>query len=109
MKYNYQIMNDKSENGKYIPNIEELKNNASCQEEIEYLNNLEANWKEYKETGHVDFIGFAFNMCYVMRQACGHFEIFQTHVNSETEAMEWLKLMGSEAKTRKCTRCICGN
>ena len=108
-KYNYQIMNNKSENGKYIPNIEELKNNASCLEEIEYLNNVEANWKKYKKTGHIDFIGFAFNMCYVMRQACGHFEIFQTHVNSETEAMKWLKLMESEAKTRKCTRCICGN
>ena len=78
-KYNYQIMNNKSENGKYIPNIEELKNNASCLEEIEYLNNVEANWKKYKKTGHVDFIGFAFNMCYVMRQACGHTSIFRTY------------------------------
>ena len=109
MKYNYQIMNEKNSKGNYIPNIEELKKNASCQEEIDYLNSVEKRWKKYEETGNEQYIGFAFNMCYVMRQACGHFEIFQTPVHSEEEAIKWLNLMQEEAKTRKCTRCICGN
>lgn len=105
MKYNYQIMKEKSENGKYIPNMEELRSNASCKEEVEYLNSVEAYWKEYAETGYPELIGFTFNMCYVMRQACGHFEIFQTYVRNEEEALTWLRLMESEAATRKCTRC----
>lgn len=106
MEYNYQIMKEKSENGNYIPNMEELKNNASCQEEIEYLNSVEAYWKEYAETGYPELIGFTFNMCYVMRQACGHFEIFQVNVQSEEEAINWLRLMENESATRKCTRCL---
>lgn len=51
---------------------------------------------------------FAYNMVYLMKQACGHYEIFQSLVNSESEAIKWLDLMAEEAKTRKCTRCICG-
>ena len=51
---------------------------------------------------------WAYNMVYLMKQACGHYELFQTHVNSEKEALEWLELMAKEAENRKCTKCICG-
>ena len=93
--------------GKYIPDLQKLKDNASCQKEIDYINGVEQKWEQYKGTKYEGWIGFAFNMCYVMQQACGHFEIFQTHVNNEQEALEWLELMKTESKTRKCTKCIC--
>ena len=51
---------------------------------------------------------WAYNMIYLMKQACGHYEIYQTHVSNEKEALDWLDLMAEEAKHRKCTRCTCG-
>ena len=109
MKYNYQIMHTKNEYGHYIPDMQSLKNNASCQEEIKYIEDVEKTWEEYSRTGHERLIGFTYNMCYVMRQACGHFEIFQTHVSDESNAIEWLKIMEEDSKKRKCTKCICGD
>ena len=61
-----------------------------------------------KQADRLETFGWAYNMVYLMKQACGHYELFQTHVNSEKEAMEWLDLMTKEAEARKCTRCICG-
>ena len=48
-------------------------------------------------------------MVYLMKQACGHYELFQTHINSEKEAMEWLDIMAKESEKRKCTLCTCRN
>ena len=61
-----------------------------------------------KQAEHLEKFKWVYNMIYLMKQACGHYEIFQTHVNSEKEALEWLDLMAKEAETRKCTRCTCG-
>lgn len=94
MMFNYQIVAKPNEKGKYVPDYSLLKNNASCQEERDYI-------QQVAERGHA----FAFNMVYVMKMSCGHFEIFQHHVFSEAEALEWLNMMARE--DRKCTRCIC--
>lgn len=107
MKHNFQIMNNKNENGKYIPDMETLKNNASCKEEVDYINTIEAKWEEYKEKGYTDFIGFTFNMCYITKQSCGHYEIYQISVNNEEEALKQIQFAEEEAKNRKCTKCIC--
>lgn len=109
MKYNYQIMKEsiKDERGEYyVPDYDLLRKNASCEEEIEYINDVENRYKKYKEK-HLPLGCFAFNMVYVMKQACGHYEIFQLHVNNDKEAIEWLDMASKEAETRKCTRCIC--
>ena len=106
-KYNYQFM-QRDESGKYMPDMAKLKANASCKEEVDYLTEVENRWEEYRKKGYESLIGFHYNMCYVMRQACGHFEIFQTPADNDAEAIKWLKLMEEEAKKRKCTQCVCG-
>lgn len=107
IKYNYQFM-QKNELGKYMPDMAKLKANASCKEEVDYLTEVENRWEEYRKKGHENLIGFNYNMCYVMKQACGHFEIFQTHADNEEEAMKWLGFAKEEAERRKCTRCVIG-
>ena len=110
-KLNYQIMSEDNKNnvGRYIPNWEQLLSNASSDEEIAYINSVISNMKEWAKNDFMkDSIGFSFNMVYVMRQACGHFEIFQTHASSQEQAMEWLEIMLKESNIRKCTSCICG-
>ena len=94
---NYQIMNAPAADGSYYPDYEALISGASCEEEAEYL-------KEIQARGY----GFAYNMVYCHRQACGHFEIFQHHVRSKAEAMAWFGIVDRELADRKCTQCICG-
>lgn len=103
MKYNFQIMNESNiKDGKYFPDWDVLRAQATEAAEVEKINETEAFFEEAPELA-----GFAFNMVYVMKQACGHYEVFQSHVNGPADAHEWLDLMAEEAKTRKCTRCIC--
>ena len=61
-----------------------------------------------KQTDGLETFEWTYNMVYLMKQACGHYELFQTHVSGEKEALAWLELMQNEAKQRKCTRCSCG-
>lgn len=107
-KYNYQFMQKDEKLGKYIPDMAKLKANASCKEEVDYLTEVENRWEEYRKKGHENLIGFNFNMCYVMRQACGHFEIFQTHAEDDADAIRWLGIVEEEATHRVCTRCVIG-
>jgi hypothetical protein len=94
---NYQIMTEEQKQGdKYFPNYDELIKNATCEEEKQYLNEVSKS-----------NIPFAFNMVYVTKQACGHFEIFQTPQNEYYTLEEVTKRAEETAKTRKCTRCIC--
>lgn len=103
MKYNYQIMNESNmKNNKYFPDWDILRSQATDEAEVEKINEAEDFFKEAPE-----FAGFAYNMVYIMKQACGHYEIFQTHVHSLKDAKEWLDMMAKESTTRKCTRCIC--
>ena len=103
----YCIMSDEQRNdaGAYIPNYDELIANAPNDE-------MKAKWiasKElHDEIGKKDarFSGFAFNSIYMMKMACGHYEIFQHMARTESDLVEWIEMMQSE--NRKCTRCICG-
>ena len=76
-----------------------LKEHTHSEEERAFLE---------KQADRLEAFEWAYNMVYLMKQACGHYELFQTHVNGEKEALEWLKMMAKEAQTRKCTRCTCG-
>ena len=101
------IMTDEQKNaaGSYVPNYDELVANAPNDE-------MKAKWIESKELHSrlaekdEKFGGFAFNSIYMMKMACGHYEIFQHHSRSESELIEWIEMMQDENK--KCTRCICG-
>ncbi len=105
----YQIMTDENKNNAdaYVPNYDELIANAPNDE-------MKAKWIECQELhekwGKEDakFGGFAFNGVYMMKMACGHYEIFQHHARSESDLIDWIALMQVEEKNRKCTRCICG-
>lgn len=101
-------MTDEQKNvaGSYIPNYDELVANAPNDE-------MKAKWIECKETlariGKEDakYDGFAFNGIYMMKMACGHYEIFQHHARSESDLVDWIELMQSDKYYKKCTRCIC--
>ena len=104
----YCIMTDEQKNvaGSYIPKYDELIANAPNDE-------MKAKWIECKETlekvgkENPKYDGFAFNSIYMMKMACGHYEIFQHHSRSESDLIEWIELMQSEKYYKKCTICIC--
>ena len=104
----YCIMTDEQKNNadSYIPNYDELIANAPNDE-------MKAKWIESKELheriGKEDAKhgGYAFNGIYMMKMACGHYEIFQHHVRDESELVDWIELMHTEKYYKKCTRCIC--
>ena len=103
MNYIYCILseNDKNSDGKYKLSNEAfdvLVKKSESQEAKDYLfanreRLLNRNW--------------AFNLIYLMQQACGHYEIFQSFIRNEHEALAWLDKMAGGAQTRKCTACIC--
>ena len=93
----YQIMTEKQkQNGRYTPDYDTLIKNATSEEEKHYI-------KAVKKAG----VTFAYNMVYITKQACGHYEIFQTPQNEYYSLEANLKRAEEHAARRKCTRCIC--
>jgi hypothetical protein len=93
MIVNFQI----SDGTHPFPNYQRLIESASCKDEAVYL-------REIEERN----ITFAYNMVYITRQACEHFEIFQTPQNEHYPLDNILKRAVEHAVKNKCTRCICG-
>lgn len=111
MKINYQIMGESQKNrcGKYIPDFEKLIAGAACEDEISYIRKVqEQSEKWLDKPGCESYAGFAYNMVYITRQKCGHFEIFQTPCNEYHSLEENLKVAEEHAREMKCTRCISG-
>lgn len=96
MEINYQIMseNQKKED-KYYPDYDELTANANCEEE-----------KEYIEQVKKQNFPFAYNMVYITKQKCGHFEIFQTPQNEYYSIKENLSHAMKHAEESACSHCI---
>lgn len=99
---NYQIIKEKSTDGTYVPDYEELIKNASCAEEIEYIQHVETEKQKWAKIDNRK--GFTYNMVYVNRMACGHFELFQTPCNEYWPLEEVLR-MAEEESASKCTKC----
>lgn len=95
-KVNYQIMPNVEQDGKYIPDYDALLAAASSEQERRYL----------RRVADHD-MRFAYNMVYVTRMMCGHFEIFQTPQNKHYSLEENLARAREHASTSRCTRCIC--
>lgn len=111
MKINYQIMEESQKNsqGKYIPDFEKLIAGATCEEETAYLKEVQERFDKWlSKPGCEKYAGFAFNMVYVTRQTCGHFEIFQTPCNEHYSLEDNLKEAETHAGSMKCSRCISG-
>lgn len=111
MKANYQVMRENQRNcyGKYIPDFEKLIEGASCADEISYIHKVMDEIKMWQSMpGYESFAGFAFNMVYITRQKCGHFEIFQTPLNEFNSLEGILKHAEEHASEYKCSRCVCG-
>lgn len=103
MNYIYCILSaeHKSEDGKYPFSDEDfdtLFQAADSKEAKEYLISNKQRLLNRK---------WAYNLIYLMKQACGHYEVFQSFVRNEHDALLWLERMSFEAQTRKCTSCIC--
>ena len=111
LKINYQVMNKSQKNSyeKYIPDFEKLIAGATCEEEVAYIRKIQDRFNMYlSKTGCEKMAGFAFNMVYITRQTCGHFEIFQTPQNDYYSLEENLKQAEEHANNSKCSHCICG-
>jgi hypothetical protein len=96
---NYQIMDESNltTTGRYFPDYQKLMDGAETQEEKDYI----------KKVSEYPWNTFVFNMVTIVKQACGHYEIFQHPMNAYHNLDETLKLDIETAKTRKCTHCIC--
>lgn len=109
MRINYQIMDESQRNsfGKYLPDFKKLIDGATCEEEATYINEVMDRFDEWlNRKGAESFAGFAFNMVYITKQCCGHFEIFQSPCNEYYSLEDNLKLAEEHMRDR-CTKCIC--
>ena len=108
MKINYQIMthSNRNERGKYVPDFDILKETATTQEEKLYINDLLSRYEKYAKRGI--FPEFAYNMVYITKLMCGHYEIFQCPQNEHYSLEENLEMAAEYAETNNCTACICG-
>ena len=103
----YQIMTDENKNdeGKYVPSFDELFREA----ETGATKMKWADCQKRMARRPLEFQGFAFNLVVMVKQACGHYEIFQHPYNAEYENLEdILQDFAEEGQHRRCTRCICG-
>lgn len=106
---NYQIMTDsaKMSNGKYMPDWELLIRNAIDKNEASYLESVRDLQDKWMATpGWEGYAGFAYNMVYVTKMQCGHYEIFQTPFNQYYTLEDNLKQAVLHAANYKCTYCI---
>ena len=108
LKAQYEIMTEENKIGdNYVPSFDELIAEAPNDE-------MRANWErcqakiEETKGKTFSFDGFAFNCVYMIKMACGHYEIFQHQVRDEEELFEWIEMMQSDKYYKKCTKCICG-
>lgn len=101
---NYQIMSEK-QGENYFPDYESLIQDASCAEEAEYIRSVRT--QQEKWAAHGFKTGFAYNMVYVQRQSCGHYEIFQTPCNEFRPLQEALQVAQMH-QSKRCTKCVCG-
>lgn len=109
-RINYQIMNESQKNrfGRYMPDFEKLIAGATCEEEAEYLKEVQERFDKWLSKPGGEFAGFAFNMVYVTKQTCGHFEIFQAPCNEYYSLEENLNQAEEHAGEMKCSQCISG-
>ncbi len=103
-KVNFQMMTDgqKNADGKYIPYWDGLIAHASCQEELDYIRRIR--WEMEHGRG---FGGFAFNLVYITKQTCGHWEIFQHPCNEHYPLATVLNQAIEHAAENRCTSCVC--
>lgn len=100
---NYQVMTDKLD-GKYIPDYEGLIKNASCEEEIEFVKNIRT--EQENRTAHGQKPGFHWNLILIQRQACGHYELFQSPCDEKWTLESGLRLARS-CSAELCSKCLC--
>lgn len=99
----YQVIDEKSraQNGNYKTDWDDLIDRAPDNECREYLTETR---KKMKAKG----ISFAYNMVYVTRMACGHYEIFQCPGNMHRPIAKNLREAREYSLTHKCSACIIG-
>lgn len=96
-KINYQVMtNEQMLDGKYYPDYDKLLQNATDVEEKNYIKDVQK--RNFK---------FAYNMVYIAKQKCGHYEIFQTPCNEHYPLSSNLAIAKESSTHRMCTHCTC--
>lgn len=100
---NYQILEKKNSTGHYIPDFEAFISDASCPEEEEYIRSVQHQFDEYERKGYPEFAGFAFEFVFVVRNSCGHYEMYQNPY-MDGDLAGCLK-MAEIIAGDKCTKC----
>ena len=102
MRINYQLMTEANKNsrGRYVPDYDTLIKNATCEDERNA-------WQEAQKFTEELGLDFTFELVTCMKQACGHWEVFQHPIGTAYTVKQALSSLESESKNRRCTRCIC--
>jgi hypothetical protein len=95
---NYQYMVERAD-GRYLPDFEKLLENAHDDDEKDYILKTETFMAEHN-------LSFSFNLVNIVKQACGHYEIFQHPANAYHGLAEILTL-DNEHASQRCTTCVC--
>ena len=100
--FNYLLMDDSyKRDGKYYigeKGFKQLLSQASSEEEMKYI-------EELIESDFSGF-GYSFRLVYIMKRACGHYEIFQCPAKNKVEALRRLHEAKADSVHRKCSQCI---
>lgn len=106
---NYQLMSKMQKNKAggydYIPDYDKLRRTAFSEDEKQFIDGLVKQNEMFRERGLRT--GFTYNMLYIIRCKCGHFEIFQCPANVLYPVRENLARAAEYAKAHECSKCTC--
>ncbi len=74
---NYQILEKKNRAGRYIPDYDAFIRDATCDEEAECIRHMQQRDKQDELIGNPEEAGFLYRFVFVVRNACGHYSMYQ--------------------------------
>lgn len=105
MSINYQLISESRHDEKgYHADYDSLLADAETESEKEYIRKvIQTREKVRKDEG------YTYNLIYITKQACGHYELFQHPCSKKHYPLkDVLEYAVQEAHTRSCTGCVCG-
>ena len=104
---NYQVLEKKNRAGKYIPDYEAFIRDAACDEEAECIRHKQQRDKQDELTGNPEEAGFLYRFVFVVRNACGHYGMYQ-RVYSDGDDISGCISYAEFIAALDCQRCMNG-
>ena len=101
----YVVMGEemRNEEGKYVPDFEELIMEAPNEEmKKEWQQCQKLMKKMYENEEHKKYAYFAFNAVWLVKRSCGHYEILQHHCHYVDNVLQYMEEV---EMTTKCSGC----